>query len=287
MAAPEQTETLVCYRHPNTETAVTCSDCGRPICTECMVFAAVGIKCPECAGQPTGAKKAVSRVRGAAGTGTGAVVTKTLIALNVGVFLLQVTQGDLGRQITSEVAARGALFGPAVADGEWWRLVTAAFLHAGPVHLLFNMLMLWWFGGPLEALLGRGRFVALYVVSILAGSAGALLFRPDAFTVGASGAVFGILGAGLLLERRGMNVFGGAALMVVVFNLAFSAIAPNISIGGHLGGLAGGVLATLALSRFGRGHAAYGRVGLAGIGGLVAVGIVSIAIAYARVRGLA
>jgi membrane associated rhomboid family serine protease len=165
--------------------------------------------------------------------------------------------------------------------------VTSAFLHAGLIHLLLNMLMLWWFGGPLESFLGRGRFVGLYLVSALAGSAGALVVSPTVLTVGASGAVFGILGAGVLLERKRIYVFGGGALMVVLFNLAFSFLVPNISIGGHLGGLAGGALAMLALSRFGRGHAAYGRVGLVGVAGLGAVALVSVAIAYARVRGLA
>ena len=271
---------MVCYRHPKTETAVTCSSCDRPICTECMVFAAVGIKCPECAEQPTGAKKAASRVRGIAGEGTGALVTKTLIALNVVVFLVQIGNAN--------VFASGALHGPAVAAGEWWRLVTAGFLHANPVHLLMNMLTLWWFGSPLETLLGRGRFLGVYGVSILAGSAGALLLTPTSFTVGASGAVFGILGAGVVLERRGINVFGGVALLVVVFNVAFSLALPHIiSVGGHLGGLAGGILAALALGRFGRGHVVYGRLGIVGVAGLVGVALVSVAIAYARVRGLA
>jgi membrane associated rhomboid family serine protease len=286
MASPEQTQTMVCYRHPKTETAVTCSNCERPICTECMVFASVGIKCPECAGQPTGVARATTRARSAAGVGAGAVVTKALIALNIAVYLVQVSQGDI-RGLASDAFANGALFGPAVADGEWWRLVTAAFLHAGPIHLLFNMLMLWWFGGPLEALLGRGRFLAVYGVSILAGSAGALLLRPDDATVGASGAVFGILGAGLVLERRGINVFGGAALTVVLLNIVLSFAIANISIGGHLGGLVGGALAILALMRFGRGHAAYSRLDVISVAGLVAVAVASVAIAYARVRGYA
>ena len=286
MSSPEQTQTTVCYRHPKSETAVACSSCGRPICTECMVFAAVGIKCPECAGQPTGVKKAATRARSAAAEGTGALVTKALIALNVAVYVLQIAQGDIAG-VRSEAFDRGALFGPAVADGEWWRLVSAGFLHAGPIHLLFNMLMLWWFGSALEGLLGRSRFLALYAVSILAGSAGALLLAPEVPTVGASGGVFGILGAGLALERRGINVFGGAALMVVLLNVVLTFTIAKISIGGHLGGLAGGILAILALTRFGRGHAAYGRVGLLGVAGLVAVGVASVAIAYARVRGYA
>ena len=282
MASTEQT--MVCYRHPKTETAVTCSNCGKPICTECMVFAAVGIKCPDCAGQPIGVKKATARAQKAATTGTGAILTRGLIAINVAVFLVQIAEGDL-RGVNSEAFARGALFGPYVATGEWWRLVTAGFLHIGPIHLLFNMLMLWWFGSALEELLGRIRFLAVYFLSILAGSAGALLLAPDVPTVGASSGVFGILGAGLVLERRGINVFGGAALMVVVLNVVLSFAIAQISLGGHLGGLAGGALAILALSGFGRGHAAYSRLGFTAIAGLVAVAVASVAIAYARVRG--
>jgi membrane associated rhomboid family serine protease len=284
MATSEQT--MVCYRHPKTETAVACSSCERPICTECMVFASVGIKCPECAGQPIGIKKATTRARVSAGTGTGGIVTKALIAVNVGVFLLQISQGDL-RGIDSEAFERGALYGPLVDEGEWWRLVTAGFLHIGPIHILFNMLMLWWFGTPLEMLLGRARFLAIYGVSILAGSAGALLLNPDVPTVGASAGVFGILGAGLVLERRGINVFGGAALLVVALNVFLSLVLNNISLGGHLGGLAGGALAILAMTRFGQGHAAYGRLGVVGVAGIVGVAVLSVAIAYARVRGYA
>jgi membrane associated rhomboid family serine protease len=284
--ATEQTETTACYRHPRNETAVACSSCGRPICTECMVFAAVGIKCPECAGQPTGVKKAAKRTRTISSLGSVGIVTRVLIGLNLAVFVLQISQGDI-EGIRSDVLERGALHGPSVAEGDWWRLFTTGFLHFGPIHLAFNLLMLWWFGTALEEMLGRGRFLALYAVSILAGAAGALLLEPAAATVGASGGVFGILGAGLVLERRGINVFGGAALMIVVFNVFLSIVIARISLGGHLGGLAGGALAILALTQFGRVHAAYGRTGLLGMAGVAAVGIASVAIAYARVRGYA
>ncbi len=275
-----------CYRHPGTETAVTCSSCGRPICTECMVFAAVGIKCPECAGQPQGVRKATKRARATAGTGAGGIITRALIAVNVAVFVVQISQGGL-RGTGGAAFEQGALYGPLVAQGEWWRLVTAGFLHIGPVHLLFNMLMLWWFGTSLENLLGRARFLAIYAVSILAGSAGALLLAPDVPTVGASAGVFGILGAGLVLERRGTMVFGGSAFAVVVLNVILSLVLSNISLGGHLGGLAGGALAVIALSKFGRGHAVYGRVGALEVAGVVAIALVSVAIAYGRVRGYA
>ena len=286
MAATEQVQ--VCYRHPKNETAVACSSCGRPICPDCMVFAAVGIKCPECAGQPAGIKRASTHARRSAAVGTGAIVTKGLIGVNVLVFVLQLLEGGDPNGRAGEIWQRGSLVGFWVADGEWWRLVTSGFIHASIIHLLFNMLMLWWFGSALETLLGRGRFLGLYFVSLLGGAAGALLAtQANQLTVGASGAVFGILGAGVVLERRQIMVFGGGALSVVVLNLALTFLIPGISIGGHLGGLAAGAGATFALSRFGRGHAAYGRLGVEGAVGLVAVAVVCVAVAYLRVRGYA
>jgi membrane associated rhomboid family serine protease len=284
MASTEQA--MVCYRHPGRETLVSCSNCERPICTDCMVQTAVGIKCPECAGQPAGVAKAAGRARRVAGEGTGAIVTKALIAVNAGIFLLQFVTGS-GRPLQSDLFERGALYGPLVADGEWWRLVTAGFLHASVIHIAFNMLMLWWFGSALEALLGRGRFLVVYGLGLITGSAGALLLSPEAATVGASGAVFAVLGAGLVLERRGINVFGGAALMIVLLNVAISLFVPNISLGGHLGGLTGGALAILAFMHFSRSHPAYSKLDVATIASLVGIGVGSLVIAYLRVRGYA
>jgi membrane associated rhomboid family serine protease len=288
VATHEQTQTEVCYRHPNRETGVSCSNCGRPICPDCMVYAAVGIKCPECAGQTTVAARKVARARGRPLAGSGRItVTKVLVAVNVGIYLLAVASSSGGFNPSSEFIIDWGLFGPAVADGEWWRLVTAAFLHASVIHLLFNMLMLWWFGQALEAAIGPARFIGVYAVSALAGSAGALLVSPEAFTVGASGAVFGILGAGLVLERQQIWVFGGSALGVVVLNVVLSFLISRISIGGHVGGLVGGALAMLVLSGFGRGHPVYGRIDALTVLGLVGVAVLSVAIAYLSVRGLA
>ena len=290
MAAPA--EVKYCYRHPDRETGLSCSECGRPICYECMTPAAVGLRCPEHSGRPQGVSRVTQGARRASFEGTGAVLTKALIAVNVGVFLLALAGGGTLGSPSGSVFEDGALFIARVsgfgeliglADGEWWRLITSAFLHAGIIHLGMNMLALWWFGGALEAALGRGRFLLLYVVSGLAGSAGALLLSPEAVTVGASGAIFGMLGAALVLERQQIYVFGGGALGVIILNLAFTFLVPNISIGGHLGGLAGGALGALALSRFGRGHAAYGRPGLVGLVGLLAVGVLSVAVAYVQV----
>lgn len=288
MAAPEQTQTMVCYRHPSNETAITCSNCGRPICTECMVFGPVGIKCPECAGLPTGAKKAAVKARSYTSVGTDFIVTKVLIGLNVLVFLAQVVQSGSFTQPVSEIFFRGALAAPPIAQADqWYRLVTCAFLHGSVLHIFFNMLMLWWFGRPLEQLLGRGRFLAIYVISILAGSAGALLLNPTTYTVGASGAVFGILGAGLILERNNINVFGGSALIIVILNLALSFTLNSVSIGGHVGGLVAGALCILVLSGFGRGHAVYGRFNFVAAAGLLAVAVGSLLVAYFQVRGYA
>jgi membrane associated rhomboid family serine protease len=278
-----------CYRHPNRETGVSCSECGRGICPDCMIFAPVGIRCPDHAGRAQGTARVTKGVRRAAFEGTGALVTRALIALNVLVFLVNLAQGSSLNQVSGSLFVRWALYIPGGLDqGEWYRLITAAFLHASLIHLAMNMLILWIVGAPVEQAIGRGRFLALYVVSGLAGSAGALLLSPDAITVGASGAIFGILGAALVLEAQRNYVLGGQAFGLIAFNLIITfAFSSYISVGGHLGGLVGGGLCMLALSRFGRTHAIYGRPGLIGVLGLVAVGVGSVAIAYFRVQGVA
>jgi membrane associated rhomboid family serine protease len=279
--AVEQT----CYRHPDRVTGLSCSECGRPICTECMTMAPVGIRCPEHSGKPQGVQRVTRGVQRAAFEGAGAKVTKLIIGLNVAVYVAELAQGGGVYGLQSTIYEKGVLWAPFVAQGDYWRLLTAAFLHYGPFHLLLNMLGLYWFGSLLEQRLGSGRFLLIYVVSGLAGSAGALVLDPLKPTVGASGAIFGILGAGLVLERQRDYVFGGSALGIIVANLVLTFAWPNISIGGHIGGLIGGAAAVLALSRLGRGHAAYGRAGLAGIAGIVAVGIVSVALAYWKAKG--
>jgi membrane associated rhomboid family serine protease len=275
-----------CYRHPNRETGVSCSECGRGICPDCMVFAPVGIRCPDHAGRAQGTARVTKGVRRAAFEGTGALVTKALIALNVLVFLVNLAQGSSLNQVSGSLFVRWALYIPGGLDqGEWYRLITAAFLHASLIHLAMNMLILWIVGAPVEQAIGRGRFLAIYVVSGLAGSAGALLLSPNAITVGASGAIFGILGAALVLEAQGNYVLGGQAFGLIAFNLIITfAFSSYISVGGHVGGLVGGGLSMLALSRFGKTHAIYGRPGLIGVLGLVAVGVGSVAIAYFRVQ---
>lgn len=279
-----------CYRHPDRETGLSCSECGRPICTECMTMAPVGIRCPEHAGS-TGKRK---RLRGPAPVvraqrqlgGTFAPVTKALIAINVAIYLVGAVQGAGLNNPGGPLYEKFWLDAYDVHNGGWWRLITAAFLHANIIHIGFNMFALWVIGGPVEQYLGRVRFLSLYLVAGLAGSAGALLQTPF-ITVGASGAIFGILGAMLILEWQATGKLGGQAMTLIVINLAFSFTFSGISWGGHVGGLIGGILATLAFARWGRGHAAYGRIGLGGALGLVLIAVGSVAIAIWHVHGLA
>ncbi len=276
-----------CYRHPNRETFVSCSECGRPICAECMTPAPVGQRCPEHSGKPQGTKRISAGVRRGAFEGTGALMTKILLGVNILIYVITAAQGGGLNNPGGSLFDRWLLFGPAVADGEWWRLITSAFLHASLLHIAFNMYFLWLVGSAVEQALGRGRFLLIYFVSALAGSAGALVWTPTVPTVGASGALFGILGAALVLERQRNFVLGGSALALIVINLILSFTLSNISVGGHIGGLIGGILCTLVLSKFGRAHAAYSRVGLWGIAGVLGVGLLSIVVAYWRVRGYA
>jgi membrane associated rhomboid family serine protease len=210
-------------------------------------------------------------------------LTFALIAANVAVFLVTNRIGGSGglfgsggsvNQLGYELAVRA---GP-VAHGDYYRLITAAFLHFGPLHLAFNMFALWLLGGALEAYAGSVRFGAIYFISALTGSFGALLLNPDSSTGGASGAIFGLMGALFVLERqRGVSLLGGSIGGLLVINLLFTFGVPGISIGGHLGGLAGGVLCGLILSAFGRGHMAYGRISPLAALALVAVAAAAVA----------
>jgi membrane associated rhomboid family serine protease len=251
----------------------------------------VGPRCPDHAtqGRPSlrapGRQRAVRRF--AHLRSEQPFVTYGLIGLNVLIYLITVAQGAGINSPGGALFADWVLYGPAVANGDWWRLFTAAFLHANVLHIGLNMLAVGWLGAPVERYVGHLRYLSLYVVSGLAGSAGALIATPTGITVGASGAVFGILGALLIIEYQETGSITGQAFTLIVINLAFSFTVNGISIGGHIGGLIGGIAAMLALSRFGRGHVAYGRPGLLGVAALVGVGILSVAVSYWKVRGYA
>jgi membrane associated rhomboid family serine protease len=261
-----------------------------------MTPAPVGLRCPEHSGKPQGAQRVTQSMRRASFQGGSAIVTKTLIAINVAVWLAMLATGSSISSSAGTIFEKGALFASGidsqghvvgVAHGQWYRLVTAMFLHASLLHIAFNMLALWWVGRPLEQRIGRGRFLLVYFVSGLAGSAGALFQAPFSPTVGASGAIFGLFGAILVLERKGSYVLGGSVLGLILINLVFSFTIPGISWGGHVGGLIGGMLCMLALTHFGSERGAYGRLELVGVAGVVAVGVLSVLAAYWKVRGYA
>ncbi|HZQ04481.1 MAG TPA: rhomboid family intramembrane serine protease [Gaiellaceae bacterium] len=276
-------EPRYCYRHPDRETGLSCSECGRPICYECMTPAAVGLRCPEHSGKPQG----IRRVQAAA-TGIGVrrpnLVTMVLIGINLAVYALELALGGNINGQNNWVYDHGVLiksgeycFGCqpiGVAHGEWWRLITAAFLHYGPLHLGLNMFSLYFAGSILETVIGRWRFVLLYVVAGLAGSAGALYVNPNSISAGASGAIFGVLGGLLVLERRGSIATGGQVLGLIVLNLVLTFAIPGISIGAHIGGLIAGIVVMLGFSRFRRSPQL-------SIAAAAAVALVAVLVAYA------
>jgi membrane associated rhomboid family serine protease len=280
-------EPLRCYRHPDRETYVSCTECGRGICPDCMTFGPVGIRCPEHAstGGKAPAPRRAARRAGARLSLAGPFVTQALIAINVGIYLFELLLGGNINGTGNRIYEQGVLIISAtdsggnpigLSEGEWWRLITAAFLHYGPLHLGLNMLVLWIIGPALEDFLGHGRYLLLYIVSGLAGSAGALVWSGNVPTAGASGAIWGIMGAALIFEWRRIYVFGGQALGLVVFNLLITFLIPGISKGGHVGGLIGGGAAALVFLALRR-SPALATLAVAG------VGVVAVAVAVAQV----
>ncbi|MEV4921829.1 rhomboid family intramembrane serine protease [Streptomyces roseoverticillatus] len=232
-----------CYRHPDRETGIRCTRCERPICPECMVSASVGFQCPACvAGDSgTGHRPQAATPRTIAGGAQAAdprLVTKVLLAVNVALWIAVMATGD-GLLDELELFGRAVLAGEpqGVAEGQWYRLVTAMFLHQAPMHIAFNMLSLWWIGPPLEAALGRARYLALYLLSGLGGSALTFVVAdPRQPSLGASGAIFGLLGATAVIMRR-LNYDMRPVAALLVLNLIFTFTWHNIAWEAHIGGL--------------------------------------------------
>ena len=266
MDASTQTR-QTCYRHPNRETGVSCSNCGRPICPECMTSTPVGMRCPECASQTTKVRVG----RGAfAPDATKMPATIALIAINVIVFIAEVAAGGAGQFSNGgKLIDDAGLRGPDIANGDWWRIITGGFLHAGFLHLLLNMYVLWIAGSILEPGIGTPRFLGIYFVSLIAGSLGALIVDPNTLTVGASGAIFGLMAGVIVVARgRGVEQLASQFGLFVVLNLVLTFSIPGISVGGHIGGLIGGAVAALLVifvERRMRGQRAGFALELAGI----------------------
>jgi membrane associated rhomboid family serine protease len=241
-AAPERPP--ACYRHPDRETYIRCTRCDRGICPDCMTPAAVGFQCPECVAAGRAAVRAPRTALGGR-IAAGAVVTKTLIGITVGCFLLQYLYG-YDRSV-EDFALLGLAAGSdgqviGIAAGEYYRLLTAAFMHGGLLHLAFNMYVLFVLGPPLEAVLGRARMLTLYLLSALGGSVASYAFSESFVpSVGASGAIFGLMGATLVVGRR-LRADVTNVVVLIGINVAIGFVVPSIDWRAHFGGLVAGAL---------------------------------------------
>ena len=282
----------VCYRHPDRETWVRCTRCERPICPDDMRSASVGFQCPECVSAGAKTVREARTTFGGRVTGDTQVVSLTLLGACVAVFVLQLLVGDL-------LAQRfGALLGPVrlsdgstggVADGEPYRVLTSAFFHVGVLHLFMNMGALASLGPGLEAALGRARFLALYLLSALGGSACVLLLaNPASNAVGASGALFGLMPAALIAARKtgsDTSFFKQYLLIGVVFSVAAPLLGFPLSWEGHLGGALTGAAVGAVLV-----HAPRSRRTTWQVAGCVAIAVLLVALVVlavtARTSGL-
>jgi membrane associated rhomboid family serine protease len=250
------------------------------------------MRCPECAG-------ATTKVRKAQGTGMNRTfakpptlsdprtwsVTQILIVVNVIVFLWEVAGGlQLGGGFTHVPYpyVHGVLFGPLMSHGvhQYWRLLTSGFLHESIIHIGFNMLSLWFVGRSLEAAIGKVYFTAIYFTALLAGSFGALLFTPGVPTLGASGAIFGIFGALIMVARaRRISLWQTGLLPILLFNFVYSLSVANVSIGGHLGGVISGFITGWLVTEYGekRDKRSYVLIGCAIIAILSVIGSIAVA----------
>jgi membrane associated rhomboid family serine protease len=290
MSQPPAVGAPVCYRHPSRETYVRCTRCDRPICPDCMNEASVGHQCPECVAEGRRTQRSARTAFGGSPAGQQGTVTKVLIALNAAVLLIGVLLAG-GRAAVggglftgaSAVQAFGAVIGrtvylapngqvltgpvagahafPGIDDGGYYRLVTAMFIHYGLLHLLLNMWALWVLGRQLEYVLGRARFLALYLLAGIGGNVAAYLFSPNALSAGASTALFGLFAAYAVIVRR----LGGSlstVLPILAINLFITFAVPGISIAGHLGGLVTGGVVGAALAYAPRNHRTQFQVGV-------------------------
>lgn len=280
---PPQEQVPVCPRHPDRESYVRCQRCGRPTCPECQRPAAVGIQCVDCVREGAKTVRQARTVFGGSATDGRPVVTMVLIGICVAVFLLQ----QLVPGLTGRIA-----FAANVGQSEPWRFITSGFAHGGLLHIAFNMYALWIMGQYLEPMLGRARFAAVYLLSALGGSVVYLMFAsyPSAAelavgqcgswcqgAVGASGAVFGLFGAFLVLQRR-LGRSAAGMYVIIVLNAVIGFVVPNIAWQAHLGGLLTGAVCAVVVGYLGRARGPLEPpdrrihwAGLAGVGVLLVV----------------
>ena len=292
-----------CYRHPGRETHIRCQRCDRPICPDCMRDASVGFQCPECVAEGRRTTRSGRTTFGGVRPTNAGITSFVLIGLNVVVWLLITGSGGNASRLlrlfaltpVGQCSADGGGYYPGigseavcnsllgrewthgVAEGAWWQVLTSAFTHQAPLHLAFNMFALFILGPQLEMVIGRARYLALYLLSALAGSALVYWASPiHQSTVGASGAIFGLMGA-LLVVALKMRVNAQGILMWIAINFVLTVSVSGISWEGHLGGFLGGVAvaAVLVYSPRGPRRPAYQIGGMAVIGVLLLLAIIA------------
>ncbi len=267
----------VCYRHTGRETYVRCVRCDRPICPDCMNEASVGFQCPECVNAGARTVRQPRTAFGGAIGGGRSYATIGLIAVNVAVYILILVGGGVGAAIGSGgsmlagavtgLESRLGVFAPSIASGEYWRLVTAMFVHFSILHLAMNMYVLWIIGRYLERTLGSARFLALYFVCGIGGNVACYLLAGG-LSGGASTAVFGLFAALFFINRK-LGLSSSSVVVLIVINLAFTFLVPGISILGHIGGLITGAALGVGLAYAPQQHRT--KVQVAVIGGVLLV----------------
>ena len=231
-----------CYRHPDRESYVLCQRCGRTVCGECQTQAAVGVHCPECTREARQSaprtKPAVVTAINRARRGDGAVVTWSIIGVTAVVYLLQL--------VSNGAVINALAYWPPLTEIEPWRMLTSLLVHSQQsfLHILFNMYSLWIFGRIIERMIGRWRFLALYLLSGLGGSIAVLFMTPTIWVVGASGAIFGLLGAFFVIQR-GLGGNNLQLVLVIGLNLVIGFVVPGIAWQAHIGGLIVGAVVAL------------------------------------------
>ena len=234
------TPTITCYRHTDRRAGVTCQRCDRPICPDCMTQGSVGFHCPECV---KAAAKSAPSYNARTLPVAQPYVTYALMAINLAVFVFDVAAGGTIQGGQGRLSEQGELYAYGVYVGEWYRLLTTGFLHYGIVHLAMNMFVLYRIGPQLEQLLGHVQYLSLYLAALVAGALGAMLLHPMSATAGASGAIFGLLGAAAAYQLSNkINLWQSGLGMLIVINLGITFLVPGIAIGGHVGGMIGGAL---------------------------------------------
>ncbi len=278
-----------CYRHPEREAYISCQRCERPICPQCMNDASVGFQCPECVKEGAKSVRAPRTMAGGRLSADTGRVTLGLIAVNVVVFLLQLATGDSDGVVFREGAMLGGTAATldgdvltGVADGGYWRLVTAAFLHAGVLHLAFNMIALYLFGPFVERALGAARFLVAYLAMAVVSSVFVYVLTPPFTpTVGASGAVFGLIAFALvLLVKARQDV--SQLLVLLAINVALS-FRDGVSWQGHLGGFVAGFVLAASVAYVPRERRQAAQVGVLAL--LAVASVVAVVLRTAALTG--